>query len=146
MLFGKDSDEAVCIQRVLSSPQSGPRNLPYCLHLVRLYGWGSMPGPHFTNGREVLAALTDLAASERYFGEPVFFPTRSGIRYRTLEVASAQGAENHRDVCLATFAEAGLPLSTEFTTPKETFHLRERWRLSIGLRLGCKRYVFRRAT
>lgn len=125
VLFDKDSDEAVCIQRLLRSPQLGPRNLPHCLHLVRLYGWGPIPGPHFTSGREVLAALTDLATSERYFGEPAFFQTRSGIRYRTAEVASADGVENHRDVCLATFAEAGLPLSTEFTTPKKTFHLRD---------------------
>ena len=131
VLFGKDSDEAVCVQRLLRSPQPGPRNLPYCCHLLRLYGWGSMPGPHFTSGREVLAALTDRTASERYFGEPAFFQTRSGIRYRTLEVASANGAENHRDICLATFAEAGLPLSTEFTTPKETFHLRDLLRDSV---------------
>ncbi|HTU94144.1 MAG TPA: hypothetical protein VMF69_28960 [Gemmataceae bacterium] len=131
VLFRKDSDEAASIQRVLRSPQPGPRNLPYCLHLIRLYGWGSIPGPHFTNGREVLAALTDLASSERYFGEPAFFQTRSGIRYRTLDVATASGAENHRDVCLATFAEAGLPLSTEFTTPKETFHLRDLLRDSV---------------
>jgi hypothetical protein len=131
VLFGNDTDEAVCVQRLLRSPQPGPRNLPYCCHLLRLYGWGSMPGPHFTSGREVLAALTDLSASERYFGEPAFFQTRSGIRYRTLDVASANGAENHRDICLATFAEAGLPLSTEFTTPKETFHLRDLLRDSV---------------
>jgi hypothetical protein len=131
VLFGKDSDEAVCIQRLLRSPQPGPRNLPYYLHLLRLYGWGSMPGPHFTSGRDVLAALTDLATSERYFGEPAFFPTRGGIRYRPVVIASGNGAENHRDVCLATFAEAGLPLSAEFTTPKETFHLRDLLRDSV---------------
>jgi hypothetical protein len=131
VLFGRDSDEAACIQRLLRSPQPGPRNIPYCLHLVRLYGWGSIPGPHFSSGREVFAALTDLTASERYFGEPAFFQTRSGIRYRTIEVASAMGAENHRDVCLATFAEAGLPLSTEFTTSKEIFHLSDLLRDSV---------------
>lgn len=131
VLFDKDSDEAVCVQRLLRSPQPGPRNLPYCCHLLRLYGWGSMPGPHFTSGREVLAVLTDLESSKRYFSEPAFFQTRSGIRYRTLEVASANGAENHRDICLATFAEAGLTLSTEFTTLKETFHLRDLLRDSV---------------
>ncbi len=131
VLFSKNSDEAACIQRVRGSPQPGPRNLPYCLHLIRLYGWGPIPGPHFTSGREVFVALTDLSSSERFFGEPAFFRTRSGIRYRTLEVASAGGAENHRDVCLATFAEAGLPLSTEFATPKEKFHLRDLLRDSV---------------
>jgi hypothetical protein len=130
-LFGPDSDEAVCVQRALHSPKPGSRNLPYCCHLVRLYGSGPIPGPHFASGREVLAALTDLASSERYFGEPAFFPTRSGIRYRPLYGATALGAENHRDICLATFAEAGLPLSTEFTTPTATFHLRDLLRDSV---------------
>jgi hypothetical protein len=84
-----------------------------------------MPGPHFNSGCEVLGALTDVATSERYFGEAAFFPTRSGIRYRPRKRSLQVGAENHRDVCLATFAEAGLPLSTPFTTPNEVFHLRD---------------------
>jgi hypothetical protein len=99
--------------------------------MLRLYGQGPMSGPHFFSGREVLAALTDLATSERYFGEPAFFPTRTGIRYRSLEFASAMGAENHRDICLATFAEIGLPLSTELTTPNERFRLQDLLRDSV---------------
>jgi hypothetical protein len=122
-LFKKDSFEAMVVQRMLRSPLSGLLNLPYCCHLLRLHGLGPMPGPHFLCGHDVLAALTDLDVSVKRFGEPVFFPTRSGIRFRALENASAMGAENHRDICLATFAEAGLPLSTEFTTPTEKFHL-----------------------
>jgi hypothetical protein len=78
-----------------------------------------------------MGALTDVRNSERNFGEAAFFPTRSGIRFRTVEVATAMGVENHRDVCLATFAEAGIPLSAEFTTPTQTFHLRDLLRDSI---------------
>jgi hypothetical protein len=131
VLFGKESDEAVCLRRMLQSPLPGPRNLPYCCHLVRLFGRGPAPGPHFTSGQELFAALTEAGASERYFGETAFFPTRTGIRYRPLYAASAMGAENHRDICLATFAEAGLPLSTDFSSSSETYHLRDLLRDSV---------------
>jgi hypothetical protein len=125
ILFDQESEEAVCIRRLVRSPVVGPRNVPYCCHLLRLYGLGPTPGLHFASGREALGALTDVTTSERYFGEPAFFPTRSGIRYRPPEHSLRVGSENHRDICLATFAEAGLPLSTEFSTPNETFHLRD---------------------
>ena len=137
VLFGKESAEAEFVERMLRAHQPGPVSLSYCCHLLRLYGWGGMPGPHFMSGREVLAALTDSAASERCFGEPVFFLTRSGIRYRPLERSfaktreNARGTENHRDICLATFAEAGLPLSAKFTTPERAFQLRDLLRDSV---------------
>src|SRR5262249_33876457 len=67
------------------------------------------------------------------FGESAFFPTRTGIRYRSLAMsAQLTGLENHRDVCLATFAELDLPLTTEFKYDGSAYSLRDLLRDSLA--------------
>jgi len=114
-LFTKDSPEAVCTSRVLQEPQQGPLNVSYCCHLLRLYGLEAFRHPRFASGREVVSAITDQRLSESFFGEPIFFQTRSGIRYRDPAIQKIVNGENHRDICIASFAELGLPLSTPMT-------------------------------
>ncbi len=53
--------------------------------------------------------------SESFFGEPIYFQTRSGLRYRDPAIQKIVNGENHRDICIAAFAELGLPLSTPMT-------------------------------
>jgi len=130
-LFAKDSPEAVWVSRVLQQPPSGPLNLSYCCHLLRLYGLDSFRHSRFDSGRAVVGVLTDLKLSEAYFGEPIFFRTRSGIRYRDLGIQKTRTGENHRDICLGSFAELGLPLTTPITGLDESFSLHDLLRDSV---------------
>jgi hypothetical protein len=124
-LFPPDSPEAVCINRLLQEPLPGATNVSCCCHLLRLYGLEPIPHSRFASGRDVVAALTDHKLSATLFGEPIFFQTRSGIRYRDPDIQRIVTGENHRDICLATFAELGLPLTTPMTTPSGSFSLRD---------------------
>ncbi len=130
--FAKDSPEAVCIRRMLQEPPPEPLNVSYCCHLLRLYGLGAFRHPRFASGREVIGALTDQKLSESFFGETIFFQTRNGIRYRDPTIQKIANGENHRDICLAAFAELGLPLSTPLTTEDGSFTLRDLLRDSVG--------------
>jgi len=96
-----------------------------------LYGLGAIRHPRFASGQEVVGALTDQKLSETFFGEPIFDQTRSGVRYRDLDTQKMHSGENHRDICLATFAELGLPLTTPMTAPDGAFSLRELLRDSV---------------
>lgn len=130
-LFAKDSPETVCINRLLQEPPQGPLTVSYCCHLLRLYGLGAFRHSRFTSGREVIRALTDQQLSASFFGEPIFFQTRSGIRYRDPTIQNIANGENHRDFCLTTLAELGLPLSTPMTTVDGWFTLRDLLRDSV---------------
>jgi len=96
-----------------------------------MYGLEAVCLPRFASGRDVLGVLTDNKRSETFFGEPIFFQTRSGIRYRDPGIQTVLTGENHRDFCLATFAELGLPLSTPMTAADGSFTLRDLLRDSV---------------
>jgi hypothetical protein len=130
-LFAKDSPEAVCICRVLQQPPRGQLSVSYCCHLLRLYGLDGFRHSRFGSGREVVDVLTDQKLSETWFGEPMFFQTRNGLRYRSPKYQKFFTGENHRDICLATFAELGLPLTTPMTGLDESFSLRDLLRDSV---------------
>lgn len=130
-LFAADSPEAVSLSRALNDLPTGPVNVSYCCHLLRLFSQGPLHHPRFTSGRQILRALTNHEQAEVFFGQPIFFQTRSGIRYSDPSIQTITNGENHRDICLGTFAEAGLPLSTEFATPQATFSLRDLLRDSV---------------
>jgi hypothetical protein len=117
---------------MLQEPPAGPVNVSYCCHLLRLYGLESFRHPRFASGRDVVGVLTDQKVSESILGEPIFFQTRSGIRYRDPGIQKIATGENHRDICLATFAELGLPLSTPMTAVEGSFTLRELLRDSVA--------------
>jgi len=129
--LAKDSPEAVCISRVLQQSWTESLTVPHCCHFLRLNGLDVCRHPRFSSGREIVNALTNQKSSETYFGEPIFFQTRSGIRYRDATNQKSFKGENHRDICLATFAELGLPLSTPIKTVDATFNLRDLLRDSV---------------
>jgi hypothetical protein len=104
-------------------------DVSYCCHLLRLYGMGDFRHDRFGSGRDVLTALTDATLSKKYFAGPIFIQTRSGIRYQ--EDRRNPTGENHRDLCLATFADIGLPLTTPVSSPEESFTLFELLRDSV---------------
>ncbi|HEY4309370.1 MAG TPA: hypothetical protein VGN12_07960 [Pirellulales bacterium] len=101
--------------------------------MLRLWGVRDFRHPLFNSGVEVIRALTDHRFSERIFGEQVYLQTRSGLRYREIDTysRSTQNGENHRDICLASFAELGLPLTTPVTIPDGSLSLQDLLRDSI---------------
>ncbi len=130
-LLSPDSDEAVAVTRMLREPRSEPLNVSTCCHFLRLYGLGPFSHARFTSGRDVVDALTNQERSKVVLGEPMFFPTRSGIRYREIAIQTISTGENHRDFCLANFAELGLPLSTPMTVADGTYSLHDLLRDSV---------------
>ena len=111
------------------------RNCPRtCLTIatsLRLHGLKPFRHPVFSSGTEIVSVLTNQTRSKEYFGEPIFFRTRSGIRYQDAVIRRGPTGENHRDICLATFAELGLPLSTPMTTEDASFSLADLLRDSV---------------
>jgi hypothetical protein len=133
VLFSSDSPVAAWVARVLQGPPLTPElNVSYCCHLLRIYGLGPIHHDRFSSGRDVLRALTDHNEGVRFFGTPVFFQTRSGIRYQDLHYRHVLAGENHQDICLATFAEVGLPLTTPFAGATSSYSLRELLRDSVN--------------
>jgi hypothetical protein len=102
-----------------------------CCHLLRIYGLETFRHARFTSGREVIGVLTDQKSSEAFFGKPIFVQSRSGIRYRDAAIENMPTGENHRDICLATFAELGLPVSTPLTAVNGSYSLRDLLRDSV---------------
>jgi hypothetical protein len=130
-LFAANSEEAAMVRDMpREHPQLDP-SVSYCCHLLRLYGLKPFRHPVFSSGFEVVNVLTDQARSKEFFGEPIFFRTRSGIRYQDLAIQKESTGENHRDICLATLAELGLPLSTPVTTEDALFTLADLLRDSV---------------
>jgi len=119
------------LSRVFQEHPRLPPNVSYCCHLLRLYGLEPFRHPVFSSGSEVVSVLTDQALSKEFFGEPIFFRTRSGIRYQDPATQKERTGENHRDICLATFAELGLPLTTPVTTEDASFTLADLLRDSV---------------
>lgn len=113
---------------------STPLTVSHFCHLLRVFGEGPTGHPQVPSGRWIVRLLTDGKAAEAYFGRPLLCETRSGVRYQMIEMhddAMPDAGEQHRDHCLATFAELGLPLSTPVTVQERTFSVREVLRDSL---------------
>jgi hypothetical protein len=131
-LFAADSEEAAVLRSVVQEHSELAPSVSYCCHLLRLYGLKPFRHPVFSSGSEVVSVLTDQARSKEFFGGPIVFRTRSGIRYEASATQKERTGENHRDICLATFAELGLPLSTPVTTEGFSFTLADLLRDSVA--------------
>jgi hypothetical protein len=79
------------------------------LHLLRLEDRLQPAGVATTS---LFQALTQPALAAAKFGSPLFYPSPFGIRCRSMLDTSTVEGESHRDQCLATFAECGVPLDT----------------------------------
>lgn len=93
-----------------------------CCHLLRLHDLGPTGDPTIPSGAVALRILTDSRLSS--FGQAVLFETRNGVRYRLAKYDANENlsvGEAHRDLCLATFAELRLPVSTPLVTPTGHF-------------------------
>jgi hypothetical protein len=78
------------------------------------YHLGPTDLPDFKSGAAMLTVLTDEDRAIKAFGQSPFVRTRTGLRYFLSEDPEFQVSvgEVHRDQCLATFAELGIPLTT----------------------------------
>jgi hypothetical protein len=71
-----------------------------------------------------IEVLLDDGLGRRCFGDSVLFPTGSGFRFRA-RLGNGVIGERHRDQCLATFAELGMPLSAEVQLRSAKYHVRD---------------------
>jgi hypothetical protein len=94
-------------------PQTtGKMGAAYCYHILRLHGpKATFNHGIFKTGRDLLSLLTDAEAGRSYYGSPTIIATRSGLRFPTKRGVGNVASEFHRDQCLATLAEIGIPLS-----------------------------------
>ena len=121
------------IQQQVQPPgdAKGQVNLSLCLHLLRAHGLAArFPQSDLSSSGAILKLVTDQQAGEEYFGRPCLVKTRGGIRFPT-DLGQVQ-AENHRDFCLATLGEVGLPLSYPLLIDGNRFTLRDVLRDSVA--------------
>lgn len=98
-------------------PQPSQPSAAWLCHAMRLHPAGEV----LANGRSILDLLTDERA-----GAPLIM-TRNGVAYVLASAAlnvPADG-ESHRDIVLASFAEAGAPLSTPIHVNNTTRNLQD---------------------
>ena len=88
----------------------------FFLHVLRLHGLnGRFDYPGLYGGRDILRLLIDERYGQSYFGAPAVTKTRHGIEFVGSNISSKSNhinSESHRDQCLASLAELGVPLST----------------------------------
>jgi hypothetical protein len=114
-LLASNSEEADCVKRKMAKTPVFNPTISYCCHLLKLYGFKSLNHPALNSGNDVVDSLTKLEESKKFFGGSILFQTRNGIRYAENTGLDNSEGENHRDICLANFAELGLPLTTQVT-------------------------------
>ncbi|MEM9366987.1 MAG: hypothetical protein AAGD07_13415 [Planctomycetota bacterium] len=110
--------------RMFRHRETGPTSVSDCCHLLRRYAAGQVSDFGALPESQLRLALLDDHYGRALFGESVLQPTRFGVRYRHDEQFSGIG-ESHRDLCLATFAELGLKLSTQLQTDEGRFSIEQ---------------------
>lgn len=81
-------------------------------HILLLHGPLDTRAKAPVSGLEALRILTDERRATAAFGQSPFVRTRNGLRYKidSVLVSEEEGSgESHRDQCLSTFADLGLP-------------------------------------
>ena len=126
--FGQHSPEAMATAHFMSDP---PSNTPIdgwvICHFVRLYGRGPIGNSRFPDGDKGLQLLLDERVCEREIGTKILLRTRNGLRFTVASPDAPIGpkGESHRDLCLATFGECGLPLSTPVQCESRAFTIKD---------------------
>lgn len=133
--LASDSQEARLVDSLLAKPPGIPMDdVSTLCHLLLAYRDSPIPLAQLSSRSRVFSVLTNWSLAKEQFGEVPFFTTRYGIRYRMLSVDKLpiQRGESHRDLCLATFAEIGLPLDSCVLTSEGTRTIRDLLRDSIA--------------
>jgi hypothetical protein len=95
-----------------------------CLHLLHLYGLEeTFPYSDVESGTKLLDMLTNDRIGQPFFGVAPLIRTRSGIRFQG--EPGLRASESHRDQCLASFGELGLPLSYPLLVDGQNHTLRD---------------------
>lgn len=77
---------------------------------------------------DLLGVVTDDVKSQKYLGQLVAVPVRTGVRFPTVPAdprLGTLGDESHRDQCLACLAQLGLPLAYPLHLDGLTYSLQE---------------------
>jgi len=109
-------------------------NSSYCLHLLRVHGLDDrLESSEISDGRVVLALLTNSDIGQAYFGTPPLITTRSGARFVPMNRhVPLPSMELHRDQTLAAFAELGIPLTFPIRVKGSEYRLDEALRDSLA--------------
>lgn len=118
------------LRRVEPLPSGMPASL--CLHALAAHGLDAkFENDRIVSGRELLRLFTDDTVGRAYFGAPLMFRTRYGLRVKSdSDVGAAR--EKHYDQTLGCFAQLGLPLSQSIRVDGLTMELRDVLRDSIA--------------
>ncbi len=120
-----DSDDLYAAS-YLSVPQDHSLSVSTCLHLLKMFGPDASVDLHDGSKLRLLDILTNANLGAAVFKDPPVVRTRYGVRFPTGRFSeNPQANETHRDQCLATFAEIGLPLSTPLSIGKQEFQLQD---------------------
>jgi hypothetical protein len=126
-LLPTDKDAAVktffgALPSLADARDSRHLTVPTLLHVLLLHGLGDTGLRNPASGLEAIRLLTDERLARAAFGASPFVRTRYGLRYKIDGVVLTEAlgvGESHRDQCLATFADLGLPLNQPIVLDKE---------------------------
>lgn len=111
-IFPSSSAQARLIRQLRDDPPRLPKNPAGLCHVLRLVELSPTGTTGLPSGFAALRNLTDIEASREFFGETPLAASRYGVRMLMPDAGNPKAVgEAHRDQCLATFAELGLPLS-----------------------------------
>lgn len=122
------------LPRILRQVEPTAAALPasLCLHVLNAHGLdGQFQSSLIGSSQQLLRLFTNDAAGRAYFGAPVIFRTRSGLRVRSSPDDGA-AREKHYDQTLGCFAQLGLPLSLPIQVGGASLALRDLLRDSIA--------------
>lgn len=103
-----------------------------CLHLMRIHGKDAEVEIEGVEAPvSLLRLLTDEGLGQKHIGESAVVHTEHGIRFPTASWGGTRGDEVHRDQCLASLGEFGVPLSHRIVIGGDLFTLRDVLRDSI---------------
>lgn len=124
------------LRSLVQLPSTSPPSLGDALHVLHLHGMGApLDHPKISTTDYLVQILTDSSASQRLMGSSTIVKTPHGARVPTLHrpfPRDPQTQESHRDQCLATLAELGVPLDYPLVIESHSLTVRDLLRDSIA--------------
>lgn len=128
--------ESEWLDEQISPPRGEAISASFCYHLLQVHGLdATFAHDVLCSSEAILRILTDSHAGEAFFGQSPVTLQANGVRFvtanRELNMAG-RGLESHRDQCVATLADLGIPLSFGLSIGDRHFVLRDALRDSIS--------------
>jgi hypothetical protein len=113
-------------------PKESGMSASDCLHVLATHGLNAaFQSQKLSSSQSVLQLFCDDVWSTEYFGSPLWFKTRYGIRPSSYRAAGAS-RESHYDQTIASMAKLGLSLDTPIGLQGRSYSLRDVMRDSIA--------------